>query len=301
MKERNKNQKNKEVSALKLAVLAYCFVFVIKIVAYYVSGVMALFAEALHTLSDIFVSVFLLIALKWSRKEADEKHAFGYGRAQYAAALVAATLFISFTSLTLYKESIPNLLHHVESSYQNVGWAIAVLIISMIVAAAPLISLFRQKNKGAAAKAQLAELFNDQLGLIAALIGTIGILLNHPLADPLASFVVASIIAFEAGKLFRENFFLLVGRSPDDKLIKQLKIIASSVKGVLEVKSIKAEYVGPEDIHADFTILIKSGTSIENAHKIADEIEKRIYRSTSCQHCVIHMENFERKKKKGQR
>jgi divalent metal cation (Fe/Co/Zn/Cd) transporter len=31
---------------------------------------------------------------------------FGYGRAQSAAALVAATLFISFTALRLYEEAI---------------------------------------------------------------------------------------------------------------------------------------------------------------------------------------------------
>jgi divalent metal cation (Fe/Co/Zn/Cd) transporter len=55
---------------------------------------------------------------------------FGHGRAQNVAALVVATLFISFTSL-----------------------------------------LYTQKQRGAAAKAQFMESINDELGLIAALIG----------------------------------------------------------------------------------------------------------------------------------
>jgi divalent metal cation (Fe/Co/Zn/Cd) transporter len=83
------------------------------------TGVMALFAEALHTLSDIFISGFLLVATLWSRKKADEVHMFGYGRAQNVAALVAATLFISFTSLKLYEEAIPRLFASDEASYQR--------------------------------------------------------------------------------------------------------------------------------------------------------------------------------------
>lgn len=77
---------------LKLAVGIYLLVFVLKIVVYFFTGVMALLAEALHTLSDIFISGFLLVATIWSRKEADEVYMFGHGRAQNVAALVAATL-----------------------------------------------------------------------------------------------------------------------------------------------------------------------------------------------------------------
>ncbi|MBE0524872.1 MAG: cbb3-type cytochrome c oxidase subunit I, partial [Methanosarcinales archaeon] len=95
-----------EVSTLRTALVSYVVVFVMKLGVYIITGVMALFAEALHTLSDIFISGFLLVSLMWSRKEADEVHMFGYGRAQNVAALVAATLFISFTSYTLYKDLI---------------------------------------------------------------------------------------------------------------------------------------------------------------------------------------------------
>jgi len=38
---------------------------------------MALLGEALHTLSDVLISGFLLVAAIWSRKEADEVHMFG--------------------------------------------------------------------------------------------------------------------------------------------------------------------------------------------------------------------------------
>lgn len=112
----------KEASDLRgigLALLTYLVVFALKLGAYFTTGVMVLLAEALHTLSDIFISAFLLVALLWSRRKADAIHMFGYGRAQNVAALVAATLFISFTSYKLFEESIPRLFRAEASQYSH--------------------------------------------------------------------------------------------------------------------------------------------------------------------------------------
>src|SRR3990172_13347487 len=142
------------VRGIGLALTGYLLLFVLKLAVYLVTGVLALLAEALHTLGDIVISGFLLLAARWSRKEADAVHMFGYGRAQNVAALVAATLFISFTSFELYREAIPRLFNPSEAAYQNLSLAIGVVVVSMFIAAIPLINLFKQKKRGAAAKAQ---------------------------------------------------------------------------------------------------------------------------------------------------
>ena len=196
-----------DLRGLKLTLGGYLIIFAMKLVAYLMSGVMALLAESLHTLSDIFVASFLLVAALYSRKKADETHMFGYGRAQNVAALVAATLFISFTSFELYKESIPRLFSTEPVEYQNLSLAISVLIVSMFIAAAPLVTLFRQKTRGPAAKAQMMELVNDEFGLLAALLGTLSITWGWKLGDPLAAIVVATIIAYNAIGLFNRRPF----------------------------------------------------------------------------------------------
>lgn len=81
----------------------------------------------------------------------------------------------------------------------------------MLIAAAPLIGLFKQKNRGTAAKAHLVELINDELGLIAALIGTLFIIWGRPIADPIAAIFVATIIAINSIRLIAENLRMLVG------------------------------------------------------------------------------------------
>ncbi len=279
-----------DIRGLKLTLGGYLIIFAMKLGVYWMSGVMALLAEALHTLSDIFVAGFLLIAAIYSRKQADQTHMFGYGRAQNVAALVAATLFISFTSFELYRESIPHLFSAETVEYQNLGLAIGALVVSMVIAAVPLVTLFRQKTRGAAAKAQLLELVNDELGLLAALLGTLSITWGWPVSDPLAAFVVATIIAYNAIGLFRENLSFLLGRSPGADYLNKIQSTARAVPGVLGIHDLRAEYIGPQIIHAGMHIEVASGTAIEKAERIADEVMHRIHAEGEDGFCVIHVE-----------
>jgi cation diffusion facilitator family transporter len=292
-------EKSSDIRGLQLTLGGYILIFAMKLVAYLLSGVMALLAESLHTLTDIFVASFLLVAALYSRKKADETHMFGYGRAQNVAALVAATLFISFTSFELYREAIPHLFKPVETDYRNLPLALGVLGISMIIAAVPLVTLFRQKKRGAAAKAQMMELFNDEFGLLAALLGTLFIMWGKPIADPIAAIVVASIIAYNAIGLFRENLSFLLGRSPGTEYLEKIKKTALSVPGVLGVHDLRAEYIGPDIVHAGMHIEVRRGTSIEEADRISGEVQKRIHEGKEQGFCVIHVDPAPQKQKRG--
>ncbi len=283
-------EETQDLRGLRLTLVVYVGIFALKLVAYLMTGVMALLAESLHTLSDIFVAGFLLLAALYSRKQADATHMFGYGRAQNVAALVAATLFISFTSFELYKEAIPQLFRSQPTSYQNLPLAVGVILVSMVIAAAPLVTLFTQKARGAAAKAQLTELFNDELGLLSALAGTLFILWGFPLADPIASIVVATIIAVNAVGLFRENLSFLLGRSPGREFLAQVEREACSVPGVLGVHDLRAEYIGPGVVHAGMHIVVRRGTPIEEAARIADEVDARVHHGSHHGFCFIHVD-----------
>jgi cation diffusion facilitator family transporter len=275
---------------MKVTVGLYGVVFAAKLSVYFLTGVMALLGEALHTLSDIFISAFLLVAIIWSGKKANEVHMFGFGRSQNVAALVAATLFISFTAYKLFEEAIPRLFRPQEPSYQNLGLAVGVIVASMLIAAAPMIGLLRQKKRGAAAKAQLVELINDELGLIAALIGTMFIIWGYPIGDPIATIVVATIIAVNAAGLFRENLSFLLGKSPGPEFIEMVKRTALSVDGVVGVHELRAEYVGPDAVHVGMHIEVRADLTVQEAAGIAEEVERQVHQRTGSGYCVIHVD-----------
>lgn len=189
------------------------------------------------------------------------------------------TLFISFTSYKLYEESIPRLFRAEETAYQNLGLALGVIVASMILAALPLIKLYTNKQRGAAAKAQFMESINDELGLLAALAGTLFIVWGKPIADPIASIVVATIIAYNGVKLFLENFSFLLGRAPGPEVLAEIEGMARSVPGVAGVHDLRAEYVGPEALHVGMHVEVRRGLPVEEADRIAHEVEARGTRS----------------------
>ena len=263
-----------DLRGLKMSVALYVVVMLLKLGVYSVTHVMALLAEGLHTLSDIFVSGFLLAAALWSRRKADDVHMFGYGRAQYVGALVAATLFISFTSFELYREAVTGLLEGASTiPHHNVGLAIGVLALSMLIGAVPIVMLLRQKSKGAAMRAQLLELINDQLGLLAALGGTVLVQFGFHLADPIAAMVVATIIAINGVSLFRENLSDLLGRSPGVEFMKNVEQTVKATPGVLGLHKLRGQQVGPDAVQLDMHVEVRRGMPIEEANDIAHAVE----------------------------
>ncbi len=263
-----------DLRGLKLSVATYVLVFALKLGAYAVTGVMALLAEGLHTLSDIFVSGFLLIAALWSRKKADEVHTFGYGRSQYVGALVAATLFISFTAFELYREAISHLLaHEAPHRPEHLEVAVAAIVLSVALGVWPLVVLLRARVRGAAARAQILELVNDQLGLIAALLGTLLLAAGYALADPIAAMVVATIISVNGVSLFRENLSYLLGRSPGADFLARAEAAARAVPGVQGLHRLRGQLLGPDSVQLDLHVEVRPGTLIEEANRVAHQVE----------------------------
>jgi ferrous-iron efflux pump FieF len=266
-----------EERALRLSVAVYVVVMVLKLGAWWWTGVMALLAEGLHTLSDVFVSAFLLIAARWSRRRPDDQHHFGYGRSQYIGALVAAVLFISFTAFELYREGITRLVGH-EPTHpsKDLPVALGVLGFSMLIGAWPLVALLRARSRGAAARAQLLELINDQLGLLAAAGGTALAMAGFPVADPLASLVVATIILINGIGLLRENLSYLLGRALPIDEMHQLERVVRAVSGVRGLHRLRVEQLGPGSLRVEMHIEVQRGLVIELANDIAEEVTRAV-------------------------
>jgi cation diffusion facilitator family transporter len=138
-------------------------------------------------------------------------------------------------------------------------------------------------------KAQLIELVNDQLGLLAALAALGGIAWGFPLADPLAAIAVATLIAGNAVGLFVSNARVLLGRSPDPGFMATLRETALSVPGVLAITNVRAEYVGPQTIHAGMRIAVKPDLTVLEAAAIAEEVERRVHAGPHFGQCFVQV------------
>ncbi len=272
------------------ALVSYALLLLLKVGAWWITGLFALVAEALHTLSDLAISGFLLIADRFSQRPADARYPYGYGRAQHVAALTAATLFISFTSFRLVEEGVTRILRPAAPAYTRLDIAVGVLVISMVVSLIPLGLLAFQHRRGPAARAQLFECLNDELGLLAALVGALFVARGIHLADPIASLVVAGLIAANAVGLFRDNARILIGRAPGREFLETVDRLARTVPAVKAVHDLRAEYVGPETIHLTIHVEVEPALTVAEGEEVAKAVREAIMAETRVGYCVVHVD-----------
>ncbi len=284
--------KTASLSGLTLALAGYTLLFALKLATYFVTGLGVMYAEALHSLADMLISGFLLVAARWSSKPADQHYRYGYGRAQNVAALAAATIFISFTALEAFREAVSKLFGGAEGEYANLTLAVAVTLIAIVVSALPLAKIWRDKEKGAAARAQFVESLNDEVALLAALIGIVLIANGMPIADGIAALVVGGVIAVNAGILWWENAQNLMGRSPEDEVYRRIEESARSVRGVLGIHGLRAEMIGGQ-VHLEMHITVPRGMPIEEADRIAELVEHALGKTVDHAYCTIHVDPAE--------
>lgn len=279
------------IRGIKIALAAYAILLVVQLVAYFLTNVLVLFAQALEMTSDVVVSSFLLLAVYWSRKPPDTFHMFGHGRAQNVAALVSGTIMILFMGLEVFREAVPKLLESPgENVAQDTGLALIVIVASMAVLAVPLMDLLRGKQTGGSVKAQMIQLVKDEVAYVPALIGVVLVGLGYAWADPLTSVIIGGVIVVSGAYLFKDNVHYLVGRSPGKEFLERVEAAARSVPEVLGVHDVKAEYVGPGVVHAGLHIEVAKGTTIEQADQIVKEVDDRVSREAGCQDCIIHVD-----------
>ena len=276
------------MSGLRVAVLGYLLLFILKLGAWWLTGLFAVLAEALHTLSDLAISASLLAAAHFSRRPADAQYRYGYGRVQHVAALVAATVFVSFTGFRLVEEAVARIIAPRPAAYERIGLAVGVLVFSMLFSALPLWLLRRQR--GPAARAQFFELLNDEAGLLAALVGTLMVARGYPIADAIASLVVELFITLNAAGLFRDNARVLAGRAPSREFFTQVETIALGIPSVKALHDLRAQYVGPDTTHLSLHVEVDPAMTVAEGEDVATAVRDALLAATQVEYCVVHVD-----------
>lgn len=282
-------ERTDETRVIKIALLGFFIIFVLEMTAYFLTNLLVLLAESLMALSQILISVFLLISVVWSRKPADEFYMFGRGRVENVAALVSAMILIFVMGIETFREAIPKF-SSAGAGFKNLDLAVSIMGIVTFAGLIPAVNILSKRARESAVKAQLVVLLIDLGADVATLSGIAIVALGYFWADSLASVIVGATMIFSGLYLFKDNVSYLIGKSPGIEFVKKVESTAKSVKGVLGVHDLKAEYVGPKVVHAGFHIDVAKGTPIEEADRIAHQVEEKISQETICKHCTIHVE-----------
>ncbi len=252
-----------------------------------ISGSVAVIADAWHTLSDSLSSIILLIAIKISRKPADENHPFGHGRAEIIASLVIGVL-LSVIAFNFLVDSIKRLSDHQSANFGTL--VIIVTVISIIIK-----ELLAQYALWAYKKTRLnslkAEAWHHRSDAISSVIILIGILIGKNIwwIDSVLGLIVAFLIFYASFEVIRDAIKPLMGEVPDKNLVSKIKNLISRITDVdVHFHHLHIHNYGD---HTEITFHIKlpPHLSLFEAHIITEKIESTIRKELNYE-ATIHME-----------
>ncbi|NLJ98541.1 MAG: cation transporter [Tissierellia bacterium] len=261
----------------------------VKIIAGVVGKSSAMLADGIHTLSDVLTTFVVLIGLKVSSKEADERHPYGHEKYEPVFAKLLS-IFLAVTGLFIGYEGIRTLR---SGNIQTPGKiALVAAVISVITKEGMYwyTAKTAKKIKSLSMEADAWHHRSDALSSVGTFIGIFGARMGLKILDPIAAIIVSVLIIKVGVDLYVQSIRGLVDESADDKTLLKIKDLTFSVKGVKDIKGFKTRIFGSR-IYVDIEILVDGGITVKEGHDIAEKVHDLIEKNIDdVKHCMVHVE-----------
>jgi cobalt-zinc-cadmium efflux system protein len=224
-------------SRLRLVLLVTVLVAAVELVGAWLSGSLALLADAGHMITDASALVLALSASLMAALPASPRRTFGYHRAEILAALVNAVVLLGICGYLGYA-GIRRLLHPGEvDSGQMLAFAAAGVVANLV----SMSLLAGRREESLNMRAAYLEVFSDTLGSVAALVAGVLIATTGYLrADPIASLLIAVLILPRSWELLREAVAVLLEAAPTGLDVEQVRSRLCGIDGVVDVHDLHA-------------------------------------------------------------
>ena len=214
---------------------------VLELVGGFLTGSVALLADAGHMLTDAGALGIALFAAWAANRPAGRRHSFGYGRAEVLAALLNG-LLLGGVSIAVGVESFSRL-----GSPPSVQ-AVPMLGIAVVGLGANLVSgsfLMRGARTNLNVRAALYHVAIDAVGSLAAICAGAAILaFGWESADAVAGLAIAVLLVFSALRLTRDSVDILLEGAPRHLDLVEVAERVRAVKGVARIHDLHIWTVG---------------------------------------------------------
>lgn len=265
----------------------------------------ALVADGIHSFSDFFSDIVVIMMVGISRKKPDKRYQFGHGRFE-ALATVILSLVLLIVAVGILYEGIINVIQYCNGEeLPKPGWVALLIIVFSIVIKEWLYRYTRKAGERIKSEVVVANAWHhrtDSFSSIATLIGVAGAMFfgeKWRILDPLAAIVVGIFIVIVGVDLARPALKEMLGASLEKAekkaIIRALKA-TPGVRSYSDLRTFKSGNDGYVIVH----IKVDPHITVEQAHHIASEAEHNMRMSVNdlVIHPSTHIEPFRPRKKK---
>lgn len=277
--------------AARLSLLVALWVLGLKALAYLLTGSVALLSDALESTVNVAAALLALLAIRFAQRPPDETHPFGHSKAEYLSAVLEGVLVV-LAALLIAKESLPRLLH--PRPLGDLGPGLLVSLLASLINGLLAWHLLRQGER-----LRSPALTADGYHVLSDVLTSLGVLAGVSLAwatglwvlDPLLALLVAGNILLMGFRLVRQSVGGLMdeGLSPEE-VGRIRRTIAEAVGGrALEVHDLKTRKAGNRSF-LEFHLVVPGSMTVEEAHRLCDELERALAESFPGLAVTIHVE-----------
>lgn len=277
--------------AATISILVNLLLSCIKLAAGFIASSGAMISDAVHSASDVFSTIIVLIGVKISRKEADKEHPYGHERMECVAAIVlAAVLFLTGAGIGM--NGLQKILTNDGDNLAVPGvLALGTAIFSIITKEWMFwyTKYCAEKINSGALLADAWHHRSDALSSIGSFVGILGARLGFPVMDPIASVIICLFIGKASYDIFKDALDKMVDKSCDDKVIGQLRRVILEQPGVIRIDKLITREFGNR-IYVDLEIAADGKKTLCETHAIAEMVHSQIEKQfPNVKHIMVHV------------
>ena len=264
---------------------------VLKLLAGILAHSSAMISDAVHSASDVFSTIVVIIGVRLAAKESDKEHPYGHERLECVAAIVLA-MILFITGLGIGMEALKNIFSGNYADLQVPGMLALIAALISIIAKEGMYWYTRYYAKMIDSSALMADAWHhrsDAFSSIGALVGIGGARLGFPIMDSLASIVIFGFIVKAAYDIFKDAMDKMVDHSCDEETEQKIYDCVMENENVLGIDLLQTRIFGNK-IYVDVEILVDGSYTLQTAHDIAEEVHDRIEKNfLKVKHIMVHV------------
>ncbi len=274
------------------SVLVGLFVMALKLVAWQVTGSLALMSDALESLVNLATALAVIVALRVARRPADDNHPYGHHKAEFFSAVLEGVLIV-LAALFILREAWGGFFAPRAMDAPILGMAISASAGAINGVWALLLIRGGRAHRSPALVADGKHLMTDVVSSVGVLIGVaLAVLTGWWILDPLMAVLVALNILWSGWGVIRGSLSGLMDEAVPDAEQATIRAVIAEVArdGVaIEMHDLRTRHAGPVTF-IDFHLVVPGQTTVETAHALCDRIEAALHDALPDARVTIHVE-----------
>lgn len=275
-----------------ISIVTNLILVIIKYTAGIIGHSQALVSDAIHSASDVFSTIVVIIGFYLSRKQEDNEHPYGHERIECVAAIILASML----AVTGFALGLSGTKAIINNDYRPSSMPGLITIIAAALSILTKEAMFWYTRHGAKlvkSDALMADAWHHRSDAFSSIGSLVGVLLARQglyVADSVASILICLMILKAAFDIYRDALKKMVDHSCDVCTINKYRDAVLAEKDVLGIHSIKTRMFGSK-VYIDIELLLDGSISLMEAHEIAERIHDKIEKEfPDVKHCMIHPE-----------